>query len=123
MKPYGCSTTTPTTANRKFTRAARKRARRENRLLIDEEMALLATEQAITIASQWYSVMTWQDPGVTMYAFASTGKVQSETHREQLLNYICKECKPGASRKDKGDLNALYQYIANAPIERVKTCQ
>lgn len=55
--------------------------------------------QAAEIASAWHSVMTWSDPGVAMYSVTSTGKVHSEEHRANLINYI-NVCMPGAVNAD-----------------------
>ena len=43
---------------------------------------------AMRIAEGWYSVMNWSDPGVSLYKFYSTGRIQSEEHRQDCLNYI-----------------------------------
>lgn len=86
--------------------------------------------EAAHIASLWWSVMTWSDPGVCMYAFGSTGRVQSEEHRQELLQYIDKDCMPGLLAWDDNDdrnkeesieeLENLREYIVSAPIEPEK---
>lgn len=88
------------------------------------------------IAAQWHSVMTWHDPGVCMYALSSTGAVQSKEHRQQLFDYIDKDCMVLAEKRlkkerakkrrnralieeyedDIEDLETLRDYIENAPI-------
>lgn len=84
----------------------------------------LSRADACDIASQWWSVMTWNDPGVCMYAFGSTGKVQSEKHRAQLLAYIdtdsmaCAEVNDDPEG-DKAQLRQLRAYIEGAPVERI----
>jgi hypothetical protein len=103
-------------------------------------ISTISKGEAIHIASQWHSVMTWSDPGVTMYALSSTGRVQSEDHRNDLLRYIddecvpiplkrskshkCKKaCEPGEKGEDLCPFNDLEQlsdlasYIKHAPIE------
>jgi hypothetical protein len=89
-------------------------------------MRTISRDRAVTIAEGWWSVMTWNDPGVCMYAFGSTGKVQSEEHRGKLLHYIDVDCRlvpqgddPGyrAPQKDMRELRSLRRYIENAPIE------
>ena len=50
-------------------------------------------------AHGWASVNTWNDPGVSLYAFASTGGcVQSEAHRADCLHYVEAFCRPAAAR-------------------------
>lgn len=79
----------------------------------------------IEIAHAWSSVMTWNDPGVTMYAFASTGRVQSEAHRADLLRYIEKNCRAAATLNEAADeddcsheeLDELEDHIRSAPVE------
>jgi hypothetical protein len=51
-------------------------------------MSELDDFDAAEIASAWHSVNTWNDPGVAMYSVASTGRVYSEEHRENLIAYI-----------------------------------
>ena len=102
-------------------------------------MSELCCGDACYLASQWWSVMTWGDPGVCMYAFGSTGCVQSEEHRQQLLEYIEKDCMPKARENDQCEdpdkypdlewfeefysqeeqLELLADYIRQAPIEEV----
>lgn len=75
-----------------------------------------------------------------MYAFGSTGKVQSDGHRQDLIDYIDKKCMPLASKRadnhscsdecegeetecpaqDVDNLRSLREYVVNAPIEKVK---
>lgn len=55
---------------------------------------------AAEIASAWHSVNTWSDPGVAMYSVTSTGKVHSEEHRENLIDYI-ETCVVQASKLDE----------------------
>ena len=72
--------------------------------------------------------MTWSDPGVCLYAYGSTGCVQSEEHREQCLTYI-KGCIADEAKRDDReddereqnyhDLGDLAEYIRAAPIEEV----
>ena len=98
----------------------------------------ISKEEACHIASEWWSVMTWHDPGVCMYALGSTGKVQSEDHRNDLLSYIDKDCMPIAMKRteshectddctdpesedcpvqDVEQLAYLRDYIVHAPLE------
>ena len=49
---------------------------------------MINNKEAALIAEQWHSVMTWNDPGVSMYSVTSTGKVHSERHRQNLLAYV-----------------------------------
>lgn len=74
----------------------------------------LTRAEAIVIAQQWHSVMTWNDPGVTMYSLGSTGRVHSAEHREALLAYIDNHCLPvrGISRRDRIELAELRAWIA-----------
>lgn len=108
-------------------------------------MSEIGLDQAVIFArqwwfaSQWWSVMTLGDAGVCMYAFGSTGKVQSEAHRQQLLEYIEHNCKPKARENDQDpefdpdpdeddpyelyytqeeQLELLAEYIRQAPIEK-----
>lgn len=83
---------------------------------------------ASEIAHSWSSVMTWNDPGVVLYAFASTGKVQSQRHRRECLAYIRDNCRKAADVNIAAgeyldgheELDALAAYIRAAPIEREK---
>lgn len=106
-------------------------------------VSTISKGEACHIASQWWSVMTWSDPGVCMYALGSTGKVQSEEHRNDLLRYIDKECMPIPLKRSKvhectdacadpeggqdecpyndmEQLSDLHTYITHAPIEECK---
>jgi hypothetical protein len=70
---------------------------------------------AAEIAAQWHSVITWNDPGVTMYSVTSTGKVHSEEHRAALLDYIATKCMPTAVQLDaSGDPDDAAQYDCGA---------
>jgi hypothetical protein len=82
--------------------------------------------------------MTWSDPGVTMYALSSTGRIQSPEHRISLIAYT-KDCVATATKRIKSalrtksktyggdtmetleqdveDLEALLDYVTNAPLE------
>jgi hypothetical protein len=78
---------------------------------------------AVEIASQWHSVMTWNDPGVAMYSVTSTGMVHSEKHRADLLTYIDDHMAAAQKLDDDGesgvvmesnvaDLEALQEWVA-----------
>lgn len=71
-------------------------------------------EQAISEAHQWASFVNRGDPGICLYAFASTGRVQSEGHRKRCLGYIAYL---SALKKPDPELLALASYIKAAPIE------
>jgi hypothetical protein len=80
--------------------------------------------EAADICSLWWSVMTWSDPGVCLYALGSTGRVQSEEHRQQCIDYITNKCIPIAQERDDEETDAdivqledLLDYIRNADIE------
>lgn len=91
---------------------------------------MIGNGEAIRLASLWWSVMTWSDPGVCMYAFGSTGRVQSEEHRQELLQYIDNNCMPSLlaweddDDRDKEEsieeLESLREYIEHAPLEPEK---
>lgn len=50
---------------------------------------MISRKRAVEIGEDWYSVNTWSDPGVALYAFTSTaGWVQSEEHRQNCLSYL-----------------------------------
>lgn len=90
----------------------------------DDEHEVHCEYDVFEIASMWWSVMTWGDPGVCLYAFGSTGKVQSEEHRQQCLEYIKKHCEPLAQERNDdeteqnlADLERLAEYIREADIE------
>lgn len=85
----------------------------------------ITRDEACEIAEQWWSVMTWSDPGVCMYAFGSTGCVQSEEHRADILDYIDTDCMPAADSNDdpeadKEQLATLRKYIAKARVEECR---
>ena len=78
---------------------------------------------ARAIAYDWASVMTWNDPGVALYGFASTGRVQSEAHRADCATYVRRRLEWVATDKRRGAttagrrLRALLRYILNTPVE------
>ena len=72
--------------------------------------------EAVNIACQWHSVMTWNDPGVAMYAFSSTQKVQSKEHRQNLIDYT-NHCLHRADPSDQEDLEDLIEYFTHTEIE------
>lgn len=73
---------------------------------------------AIDIAYDWHSVMNWDDPGVQLYAFSSTGCVQSEEHRQKCLAWLRDECLGKTETEDdEDDLLDLIEYLEQAPIE------
>jgi hypothetical protein len=85
----------------------------------------LTRDQAVAISEGWWSVNTWGDPGVCLYAFGSTGKVQSEEHRANVLAYIKEHCLPGCAKQDdpklcRRELAELSEYIRTAPIESME---
>jgi hypothetical protein len=96
---------------------------------------VISRDRAVDIAAGWHSVNTWHDPGVTMYAFSSTGKVQSPEHRADLMVYITSTCRPLVAERLKdakaagdavaveaaGDewdeLDDLLEYVTHARLE------
>ncbi len=74
-------------------------------------------ERAVRAAESWWSVMTWNDPGVALYAFGSTGLVQSEQHRADCLAYLEPRVGDAEDATDWRELVSLRRYIAAAPIE------
>ena len=78
---------------------------------------MITRARAIEIAASWHSVMTWNDPGVAMYALSSTGRVQSEAHRAALLAYTKRLQENSEAGNSHSDLFKLYAYIVAAPIE------
>lgn len=91
-----------------------------------------ARNVAMFIASQWHSVMTWNDPGVTMYALSSTGSVQTPQHRVNLIAYIEGHCLDmvrsrancatrhpddrAVDEEDKEQLEWLLDYVNMVPL-------
>ena len=69
----------------------------------------ISDDQAVEIASAWHSVMTWNDPGVTMYSVSSTGRVHSEKHRKQLLAYIEKSIPQAQALDDRGETGVVTE--------------
>jgi hypothetical protein len=59
----------------------------------------------------------------SLYAFASTGLVQSEEHRKRLVKEIkgdiqwCKANPDTEEAKSKDDLKDLVAFVSTAPIE------
>jgi hypothetical protein len=51
-----------------------------------------------------------------LYAFASTGRVQSEEHRRNVLDEIRRDA-AGASKTETNKLHKLLEYIRLSPIE------
>lgn len=95
---------------------------------------MITKSEAVGIAAGWHSVMTWEDPGVTMYALSSTGRIQSPEHRAKLIDYIKTHCIPVVTervaetkpededvveqnRVDAEELNDLLEYVETAPLE------
>lgn len=87
----------------------------------------LSQTEAADVAHGWSSVMTWSDPGVCLYAFASTGgRVQSERHRADCLAYIQVHCRraadtnvaAGAFLDSHEELDALRAHIVAAPVRK-----
>jgi hypothetical protein len=72
-------------------------------------------DTARNLAHSWSSVITWNDPGVALYGFASTGRVQSEKHRLDCLLYL-RTLRP-VKEKDAADVQRLISYIANVKVE------
>ena len=86
--------------------------------------------RAVAIAGQWYSVLTWSDPGVCLYALASTGRIRSEEHRARCLAYLREHIPARAVRcaggmpagtdlgaADAWHLRRLARYVEAAPLE------
>lgn len=68
---------------------------------------------AAEIASAWHSVMTWNDPGVAMYSVTSTGRVHSEEHRENLIDYIDGCMMQAATLDEQGEPPVLEIHASN----------
>lgn len=68
---------------------------------------------ASEIASAWHSVMTWNDPGVAMYSVTSTGRVHSEEHRQNLIDYIDGCMDQAAACDARGDAPMLEIHSSN----------
>jgi uncharacterized protein YgfB (UPF0149 family) len=56
-----------------------------------------------------------------MYGFDETGRVQSEDHREQCIDWIKNHCSVAADTnenpgEDHDQLNAMLEYLKTAPI-------
>ncbi len=82
----------------------------------------ISRDAAVAISEGWWSVNTWGDPGVCLYAFGSTGRVQSEEHRDNVIAYIDGHCLKGCDRQDnpkqcRKELEWLREYVRTAPIE------
>jgi hypothetical protein len=86
---------------------------------LDELEAEIDDFQAAEIASGWHSVMTWSDPGVAMYSVTSTGKVHSEEHRANLINYI-NTCIPGAEEADRAGDDPIVMESNVADLESLR---
>jgi hypothetical protein len=69
----------------------------------------ISDDQAVEIANAWHSVMTWNDPGVTMYSISSTGKIHSEKHRKQLLAYIAANIPQAQKLDDQGEAGVVTE--------------
>lgn len=78
-------------------------------------MHLMPRQKAREIAYNWHSVITWNDPGAQLYAFASTGKVQSEKHRADCLEYL--RTRQPITPLDAAELHRLRRYIEHVPLE------
>jgi hypothetical protein len=56
------------------------------------------------------------DPGACMYGFNENCRVQSEEHRQAVLNYVEKECRPFVITRpqdyDADELQKMDQFVA-----------
>lgn len=73
----------------------------------------ITNEEAMLIAEQWHSVITWNDPGVAMYSVTSTGRVHSELHRERLIEYIDLNISAARKMDEAGEFPVLMQHTTN----------
>lgn len=74
-------------------------------------------------AASWGSYMRDGDPGACMYGFNEHCRVQSERHRQDVLNWIEKECRPNViddpqnyDEDELENMDAFVEYIKIAPL-------
>jgi len=72
-------------------------------------------------AADWGSYMTADDPGACMYGFDEHSRVQSETHRQQCMDYIESDCRAAAGsndnpNEDHAQLDAMLSYLKTAAV-------
>jgi hypothetical protein len=83
---------------------------------------VISNHDAVIIAAQWHSVITWDDPGVAMYSVTSTGRIHSELHREKLLSYIDLNMDAAREMDEQGDPPVLAQHASNVEeLEALRT--
>ena len=93
----------------------------------DNEVRVMEKEEAVRIASLWGSYMRAGDPGICMYGLSTTGKVQSQAHRQELLHYIDEHCLKQPDDPDRQndpedleELRRLRRYIKTVAVEEIK---
>jgi hypothetical protein len=87
--------------------------------------AALTREQMVPLAHSWASFVDLSDPGVQLYALASTGRIQSEGHRRLVLEHLDGRLRRAADVNIRAgeyldghrQLDALRAYVAAAPVE------
>lgn len=84
----------------------------------------VSRKRATEIAHGYASFTSMGDPGLVLYQFASTGRVLSEAHREEITAYIEGHCRRAAAinaaagdEDDSPALDTLLAYIQAAPVE------
>ncbi len=85
---------------------------------------ILSAQEASAAAHEWASYINDTDPGLCLYAFASTAKIQSEAHRAECLAHLDGACRHAADANiaageyldSHEELDALRLYLAAAPI-------
>lgn len=79
-------------------------------------------------AATWGSYMRSGDPGACMYGFNERCRPQSEEHRQEVLDWIEKQCRPNVvanpENYDEDELEQMdefVKYIKHAPLAEMST--